>query len=42
LTRPIGPGVLDTLYGSRAALGPKGAAAKLAIFYRPGVTDVPN
>jgi len=37
-TRPIGPGVLDTLYEARAALGPTAAQAKLAIFYRRGVS----
>jgi hypothetical protein len=38
LTRPIGPGVLDTLYEARAALGPKAAQAKLAIFFRTRVS----
>lgn len=37
-TRPIGTGVLDQLYEARAALGPKAAQAKLAIFFRGGVS----
>jgi AAA+ ATPase superfamily predicted ATPase len=35
-TRPVGEGVLDDLYRARAALGPKAAQAKLAIFARAG------
>lgn len=38
-TRKVGENILDELHEARAALGPKAAQAKLAIFSRAGFTD---